>query len=59
MPYLAVMPGKRKPKTVPVSSLEWYKRNAKLVYYYNGSAADARAAIEKGTLKPLINNDHL
>lgn len=50
MKYMAVMPGKRKPKAVPKRDADWYRQNARKFWEYPDtlSAAKAREAIQYG-----------
>jgi hypothetical protein len=43
--YLALMPRDRKAKAVPPSALDFYKREARLVWAYEGTADAARARL--------------
>lgn len=56
--YLALMPGKRKPKTIASSALAFYKERARLVWRFEGTAEAAREAIARGTLPSIGGTDH-
>ncbi len=58
MVYLAVMPGKRKPKAVAMSALGFYKAEAQAVWFSNGSAEDARRAIKEGRARLVGGADY-
>lgn len=56
--YLALMPGKRKPRTIASSALAFYKERARLVWRFEGSAEAAREAIARGALPSIGGTDH-